>query len=91
MMCVYAASSEEERIKEAMIKLAAEAASSLEDGETRSNAFLEVIRCGGKHYIERKNNTPAATDGTGSAATTLLVHEESYQRDFNAAMAAVET
>lgn len=87
MMCGYAATSEEERIKEAMIKLAAQAAASLEDGETRSNAFLEVIRCGGKHYIER-NNTPA-TDGADAA--TLLVHEEAFQRDFNAAMAAVET
>ena len=90
MMCGYAAASDEERIKEAMIKMAAQAAASLDDGETRSNAFLEVIRCGGKHYIERNNKTLlGTTDATNAAAT--LVHEEAYHRDFNAAMAAAET
>ena len=86
MMCGYAEASEDEIIKEAMIKMAAQAAASLDEGETRSNAFLEVIRCGGKHYIERNITCkPGAIDGTGAAT---LVHEQAYQGDFNAAMAA---
>jgi len=84
MLCGCAANGGEERITRKMIKLAAQAAASMGEGEARSNAFSEVIRCEGKHHIQR-NNKSGAMDGAA------LVHEEAYQRDLHAAVAASET
>jgi hypothetical protein len=80
MMCGYVSTGEEVRITKEMIKLAAHSAVSLEEGETRSNAFSEIVRCGGKHHLERKNDVEA----------TAHVHEKAFQRDLDAAVASIE-
>ena len=81
MMCDYVSTAGEEvRITKEMIKLAAQSAVSLEEGETRSNAFSDIVRCGGKHLLERKNDVEA----------TAHVHEKAFQRDLDAAVASIE-
>ncbi len=82
MMCDYVSTGEEVRITKEMIKLAAHSAVSLEEGETRSNAFSEIVRCGGKHHLDRKNDV--GQDDTAHA------HEKAFQRDLDAAVASIE-
>ena len=82
MMCDYVSTGEEVRITKEMIQLAAQAAISLEEGETRSNAFSDIVRCGGKHHLERKNDV--------GQDDTAHVHEKAFQRDLDAAVASIE-
>ena len=82
MMCGYVSTGEEVRITKEMIKLAAHSAVSLEEGETRSNAFSEIVRCGGKHHLDRKNDV--------GQDDTAHVHEKAFQRDLDAAVASIE-
>ena len=83
MMCDYVSTGEEVRtcITKEMIKLAAQAAVSLEEGETRSNVFSDIVRCGGKHHLERRGRNVEATSH---------VHEKAFQRDLDAAVASIE-